>query len=84
MNQDDGSDWRLQGQETYLKGLRLIKSQYTAPSLEWDHDHCEFCGQKFSDLFGDLPSGYCTDDRYHWICDNCYTDFKEMFEWTVK
>ena len=26
---------------------------------------------------------YCTIDNYHWICENCFNDFKDMFKWTV-
>lgn len=51
----DTSDWRLQGQERYLKGvaLALRKYQRFAPNPSWDHDHCEFCGAKF--MVEDLP-----------------------------
>jgi predicted Fe-S protein YdhL (DUF1289 family) len=31
-----------------------------------------------------LHEGYCTQDEYHWICDQCFKDFKERFHWTVE
>ncbi len=77
------SDWRLQGQEKYLTGVVLVKKRYRKRSEEWEHDHCAFCWQKFSERPGDLNEGYATEDEYRWICETCYEDFKEQFRWTV-
>jgi hypothetical protein len=30
-----------------------------------------------------LHEGYCTLDDYHWICSECFHDFKELFGWRV-
>jgi hypothetical protein len=46
---DAESDWRLTGQETYLKGAALVRKPYRAYSETWEHDHCEFCWAKFMD-----------------------------------
>ncbi|MDR2192107.1 MAG: hypothetical protein LBO62_04450 [Endomicrobium sp.] len=78
----DNNDWRLQGQE-YLMNVELIYSKFKKPSLEWDHEHCSFCWDKFSEYDGTLHEGYCTLDQYHWICEKCFSDFKEMFNWKV-
>jgi hypothetical protein len=75
-------DWRLQGQEKYLSGVSLSKKTYTRRREDWDHDHCEFCSARFSETEGDLHEGYTTDDEYHWICQACYDDFKEQFQWS--
>ncbi len=45
----DEKDWRLQGQENYLKGATLLRKPYRALSPDWEHDHCEFCWAKFMD-----------------------------------
>jgi hypothetical protein len=80
-------DWRLQGQERYLAGKRLHWSKWTAPASNpsWDHDHCEFCWRKFMD--SDDPDvcreGYTTEDRYRWICAQCFNDFRERFGWRL-
>ena len=52
---------------------------------EWDHDHCEFCSAKFmvEDLPDALHQGYATKDDYRWICERCFADFRDMFEWKV-
>ena len=42
------NDWRLQGQEKYLKGVTLYFKKYIKYSENWDNDHCEFCWMKFS------------------------------------
>jgi hypothetical protein len=78
------NDWRLQGQEKYLKGVVLEKRHYKRYRKNWEHDHCEFCNRKFSEDLKDLNIGYSTIDCYHWICENCFNDFKNMFEWNVK
>ena len=47
---------------TRLKGLSIKLADYTAPSADWDHDHCEGCATKFADFDGHdiLHSGYYT------------------------
>jgi hypothetical protein len=84
----DDNDWRLRKQERYLEGAVLVRRQYRryAPNPSWDHDHCEFCWAKFmvEDFAGVLHEGYCTVDDYRWICEQCFTDFKDRFGWSVK
>lgn len=79
-------DWRLHGQEKYLSKVDICFKLYSERKNrpDWEHDHCEFCGETFSDTEPDsLIQGYATNDDYHWICENCYSDFKEMFQWNV-
>jgi len=79
------NDWRLQGQETYLKGVQLWWKTYTRYSESWEHDHCEFCWAKFmvEDVPDVLHEGYATEDNYRWICEQCFEDFKDLFGWEV-
>jgi hypothetical protein len=80
-------DWRLTGQEGYLRGVTLVRRRYRRyrKNPEWDHDHCEFCWAKFmiEDYPGVLHEGYATLDDYRWICDRCFDDFKELFDWKL-
>lgn len=76
-------DWRLQGQERYLAGVALSCQHYRASRDGWEHDHCEFCGAKFSKEPEDLNEGYVTGDGYHWVCPTCYEDFRDRFHWTL-
>lgn len=71
-------DWRLRNQMKYLKAAKLKKAVFAATETN-DHKHCEFCFEKF--IRGD--SGYCTMDRYRWICEECFQDFRELFAWEV-
>ena len=80
MNSDD---WRRQGQERYLSGVKLVPRNYAPYRLDWDHDHCEFCGARFSLNNGDLKTGYSTEDGYYWICNQCFKDFSHIFNWHV-
>jgi hypothetical protein len=77
------TDWRLQRQEKFLNGVSLIKKRYRKYREGWDHDHCEFCWAKFSEGPEDINFGYATTDDYHWICEQCFSDFSEMFQWSV-
>ena len=77
------NDWRLQRQETYLRDKTLYHKKCVKFSDEWEHEHCEFCGEKISEYDGDLNEGYCTKDEKYWICEECYNDFKEMFNWKL-
>ena len=74
-------DWRRLGQERYLLGARLSLRPYVQYRDSWDHDHCSFCGRKFSNSVGDLHDGYVTDDRMHWVCSECFEDFRDEFGW---
>lgn len=83
----DNEDWRLAMDHDHLAGVVLLRARYSVPAHTplWDHDHCEFCFAKFME--GDHPDvlheGYCTEDRYCWICENCFGDFRERFGWTL-
>lgn len=79
----DSNDWRLQGQEKFLKGVPLTLKTYSKPREGWDHDHCEFCSTKFMEkgMADVLHEGYATEDNYRWVCTQCFQDFKDMFEW---
>lgn len=77
------NDWRLQGQEEYLKGKKLYYKKYKKYSERWEHEHCEFCSEKISEYKGDLNYAYCTKDEKYWICEECFNDFKELFKWKV-
>ena len=79
----EADDWRLQGQERYLKGASLRWAVYRPFRESSDHDHCEFCGAKFLVAGGDLTEGYTTADEYRWICRECVEDFSEMFTWVL-
>ena len=79
-------DWRLTYQEDYLMNaeLKFIKP-FKKHSEKWDHEHCEFCTAKFmeGDYEDVLHEGYSTLDKKHWICEQCFQDFKGMFNFTV-
>lgn len=82
----DGDDWRLHGQERYLRGARLQRARYCTPSAEWDHDHCEFCNRKFSEKAqGDdiARAGWRSEDEYRWVCDGCFSDFRQPFHFVA-
>jgi len=74
-------DWRRQGQERDLRGVRLFARTYRPYRPGWDHDHCSFCREKLSLDPGDLHEGFCTHDEYHWVCPPCYRDFRGEFGW---
>ena len=76
-------DWRLTDQTQFLRNRNLIFTEYKVCNIEWDHDHCEFCWKTFSEYEGDLHEGYVTTDKMHWICPDCYNDFKEIFNWKI-
>lgn len=45
------------------------------------HAHCEFCWEKFmTDMDTEC---YCTPDFLHWICRECYEDFKDKFNFKL-
>jgi hypothetical protein len=82
-NKPSSDDWRRQGQERYLINKRLQNRKYVPFRSEWEHDHCEFCGVKFSLSERDERKGYSTYDGYYWICNQCFNDFCDEYHWTI-
>jgi hypothetical protein len=80
---NDRNDWRFFRQDEYLQDVPLTFSRYYPKNPTSDHEHCEFCGSKFSMQQGNLHEGYCTLDAYYWICKECYVDFRKMFNWII-
>lgn len=77
-------DWRLNGQERCLFQAELYRCKFRFPEPEEvDHAHCKFCWAKFSENEDDLHEGYITKDREHVICEECFQDFKERFQWRL-
>ncbi len=75
-------DWREQGQEKYLSHVEFWKTKYVSYKDILEHDHCEFCWQKFCELTLDKDChkiGYATKDKKRWICEECFVDFKETY-----
>jgi hypothetical protein len=48
MKETRTDDWRLTGQERYLKEVSLRLSAWVPQHPENDHDHCAFCWKKFA------------------------------------
>ncbi|MBC8290595.1 MAG: hypothetical protein H8E37_09780 [Planctomycetes bacterium] len=82
LNTEDG-DWRRRGQERYLMQEKWVKRSYRPYREGWDHDHCEFCWKTFSLHETDLNAGYSTSDEYRWICEQCFSDFRDEFQWEI-
>lgn len=80
----DKNDWRLVNQKEYLMDAQLIKTEYKAIEDYSDHEHCAFCWDKFSENHGELSVGYRTKDGRHWICEECFNDFKEEFNFSFE
>lgn len=75
-------DWRLLGQERYLFGKKLIQKTFVTKKQR-DHAHCAFCWDKIGDCEDWIRVAYCTSDELHWICEQCYQDFRESFQWQL-
>lgn len=76
-------DWRIANQQMYLQGKHLRKTNFI-PNEQCDHVHCAFCWDKFGEDEKWLHLGYCTIDKQHWICEQCFKDFQNQFNWTVE
>ena len=61
-------------------------SRYTPLSKQWDHEHCEFCWDKFAvdSERKCLASGYVTLDGKHWVCESCFIDFRVALGFSVE
>ena len=78
------TDWRYQNQEKYLTGLKFTFCSYQSQN-DNDHDHCEFCGSKFSNTIdNNLKEGWTDDARYRWICSECFNLFQSELNLKIK
>jgi hypothetical protein len=71
------------GQEAYLGGRAFTHRPWWAYRESWDHDHCSFCQRHISvPLAADdkdaVDRGYVTEDGYHWVCEECFADFRDQ------
>jgi hypothetical protein len=80
-------DWRIMGQPGYLFQKRLYKRSFI-PNFDDkhpDHAHCEFCNDYFcANDKQYLHEGYYEPINHCWICETCYNDFKELFQWIIE
>lgn len=60
-----------------------IGQEYLTDDLcqEWWQRHCNFCMKSITTEMKEKI--YCSGDGSDWVCDDCFNDFKERFEWTV-
>ena len=80
------NDWRLRGQEEYMKDLKFKYISFTAKKGGSLHAHCEFCWHKFMEYHENFEEssneGYCSIDEKYWVCNECFEDFKDVFSWS--
>ena len=67
-------------EKDYLHNKKLLLKD--ASFLGDDHRHCELCWERLSASSSDLHSGYYEPLSRSWICENCYSNFKDLFKWS--
>ena len=79
------NDRRLIGNFKDITANRLKKIKFISTKNN-DHEHCEFCGMKITDIDIEEPhllEGYVTKSKnssqMKWVCEKCYLDFKDKF-----
>lgn len=78
-------DWRLKGYKGIFSGKKFTFQEFHSSSKN-DHEHCEFCWKKITDLSIEETekSGYVYYDekskQSHWICQSCFNEFKEKLD----
>ena len=76
-------DWRYDTGVTHWDVGDTVKHARWSGTEKWDHDHCTFCWKDFSNSPDGQHEGYCDPEEYCWICEECFNDFKELFEFKV-
>jgi Zn-finger protein len=77
------SDWRIWGQEKALLGERFVRTEFHPVSETDLHEHCAFCWRTFSLAEEDEHVGYVLEDGAVWVCEKCFSDFRERFNWSL-
>ena len=81
-------DWRLVQYKGELNDKFFSFQKYVSVEKDNDHDHCDFCSKK---LYHEIIDDYCTTEGYltiivdkkgkkqsHWVCKECFEDFKDL------
>lgn len=79
-NDEWRNDWRIIGQEGYLKNKHLHHRGFKRALCVEDYLQCEFCWSHFEE---DVMAYFDPNGKV-WICEECYQDFKSYFNWTVE
>ena len=62
----------------YKRGYEFLNSNQIGAF--W-HAHCELCTEEINTE--KAMECYCTEDYCIWICEKCFADFKDKFNWTI-
>ena len=56
------------------RGLTFKRTTWSLYKPGGDHDHCEFCTEKFAgpEIPNVLRDGYMAKDTCHWACKPCF------------
>ena len=87
----ENADWRLDGYNGNLNGKVFIFKKFVSSDKN-DHEHCEFCWKKITNLQNieeeHVSEGYCffntKTGQTNWICQECFNDFKNEFNFKIK
>lgn len=85
-NSSDAPDpFRRDPHMPYLERAQLVWRPWRETRPGWDHDHCEFCWDKFADKRNAdaLHEGFCTLDEYHWVCRKCAHDLEDQYHFQI-
>lgn len=77
-------DWRIAGQEGYLLDKKLIHMRFDRKLCVEDYDQCEFCWDVFDEDKNNPKMAYFQPEEKVWVCEKCFNDFKQYFNWTVE
>lgn len=78
----DKNDWRLLNDVQHLTNQEIdpVNGEDIIEHLS-DLEKCRFCWDKAND--NKKGFWYLPLDKSCCICENCFNDFKELFEWTL-
>lgn len=83
----DEHDWRLRGQEEYMRKMEFEYKKFLPRKGQDAHTHCEFCWHKFMEncdgVFDCSTHGFCSADGQYWVCEECFHDFRELLSWRI-
>ena len=86
IKKEESEDWRLISYNGDLNGETFKLTRFVSTAKN-DHEHCEFCWKKITDLR--IENEDCDSEGYvcfnsktqqtNWICKDCFNDFKDRF-----
>ncbi|MCR5808105.1 MAG: hypothetical protein K6G56_00930 [Clostridiales bacterium] len=78
----NNGEWRLTAWEACQIGNCMQHRVFDRTIVIEDFDKCSLCYERFDTDEKHPQKAYYCPDNHRWVCEKCFNDFKDLFDWT--